>query len=80
MFRILFENVKLSADALLKRQFHSFFSPRIHNMTLRTAQALYTRASLRQPHTTPTTIHWDSTSMTGMFSPSFAETLHFTCT
>lgn len=67
MYRIIFKNVKLC------------FS-RIHNMTLRTAQALYTRASLRQPHTTPTTTHWDSISMTGMFSAPIAVTLHFTCT
>lgn len=49
---------------------------RIHNMTLRTARALYTLASLRQPHTTPTTTHWDSISMTGLCSAPYAETVN----
>lgn len=38
---------------------------RTHSMTLRTAQALYTLASLKLLHTTLMTIHWDSINTTG---------------
>lgn len=44
---------------------------RIHSMTLRTAQALYTLASLKLLHTIPMTIHWDSINMTGKFYAPF---------
>lgn len=44
---------------------------RIHSMTLRTAQALYTLASLRPLHTILMTTHWDSINMTGKFYAHF---------
>lgn len=39
-------------------------------MTSRTAQALYTLASLRLQPTTPMTTHWDSINMTGEVFPA----------